>query len=757
MVLLAWSGPGSAAPSVPQGASGEGAIDEGNPRVEARLLVDADQVRAGGPLRVGVHFELDRAWHMYWRNPGQAGLPTELDWSLEGAEVGPIQWPAPHVFEESDGFITTYGYDDEVLLFSEAVVADATPGERELRVDVRFLVCRVRCIPGNLSLRRVVRVGDERRDAPQAVRSLFDETAESLPVEPEALGLELEALYSQSAVRPGDSFRAGIAVLACQRGDATECGAHAPGTRDPTHAFVPDSTPGVELEVTGTRPHPFEASSFLVTLSGLAANEAPEARGDQRLRGVLAVHTPDRGVRHVEVDLPLPRSEAGAEIIALQNPWLEPVASATVVIPFWQALVFALVGGLVLNLMPCVLPVLAIKVAGVAELAHRSRREVRASGAAYLAGILVSMLALSGTVVGLRAAGTSVGWGFQFQEPLFVVAISAVLLVFALNLFGVFEIQFTGGRLAQLGAGGTGTRRSFFEGLLAVIVATPCSAPFLGTAVGFAFASATPVIVAIFCAIGLGLAAPYVLITLVPGWARLVPRTGMWMVHLRHGLGFALLATIVWLLWVVGRTSGVDGVSGLLAFLVALAFSAWLYGAFQSAGLPRVALAAGVPFAALAVAGIPFLPLDAPSPVAQADENGVAMRSFDPAAIEAELGHGRAVFVYFTADWCITCKMNERVVLRDTRVRQELERLQVSTFKADWTRRDDVIRRELARHGRAGVPMYLLYDPDAPASPVVLPELLTVDGLIEALRLAAPQPSGETSTPIRFEREARRP
>jgi thiol:disulfide interchange protein DsbD len=745
IALLALPQLSHAAPSVPEGAYAEGAPDEGNPRVEARLLIDAAEAVPGKPVRLGVHFELDRGWHLYWRNPGQSGLPTELEWQVEGAEVGPVQWPAPRAFEESDGAITTYGYSGEVLLWSEAVFEPGSPVDRAVRVEADFLVCRVRCIPGRVALQRMLRVGSEAQAADSGTRALFDRYAQQLPVPPEELGLELEALYSRSAVRPGDSFRAGIAVIACgDRGpDPDACDRYRPGGRSPAEQFIPERSPDVELVATGSRPHPFSPHSFLVTLEGRAARDEPA--GTDRLRGVLPVRGPDGGVAHLQVDLPLPRAAAGAAVTELDNPWLEPVASRADGVPLGRALLLALLGGLILNLMPCVLPVLAIKIFGITEIAHQRRRDVVASGLAYTAGILVTMTLLAAAVVALRRAGASVGWGFQFQEPLFVAAISAVLLVFALNLFGAFEIHFTGGALGQLGTRGTGNRRSFFEGLLAVVVATPCSAPFLGTAVGFAFASSTPVIVAIFLAIGLGLAAPYVLITLIPAWARIVPRPGPWMLHLRRALGFALIGTIVWLLWVIGRSVGIDGMTGLLAFLVAVAFATWVYGALQQTGRGRLALGAGIGLATLAVAGLARLPLDAPTPEENAAAtNGLGARSFDPSSVSAELEHGRPVFVYFSADWCLTCKVNERVVLADRRVQEELERLDVATFKADWTRRDEAIRAELARFGRAGVPMYLLYSPDAPARPRLLPEFLTVDLVLEALREAAPAVDEQT-------------
>jgi thiol:disulfide interchange protein DsbD len=741
LVLLLGAGAVRAAPPVPESAYGEGARQGDDPRVEARLLIDAGGVRPGEPFSLGVLFDLDRGWHIYWRNPGESGLPTRLDWQIADAAVGPIRWPAPEVFAEQDGLLTTYGYANQVLLTNEVRFEAGTRGEREVRVEADFLVCEVQCIPGRIELHRSLRVGDASTPADRATAEVFEHYAARVPVAPEAIGLELDAVYSQSAIRPGDAFRAAITVVPRAAGGPRL----ALGTRDPATAFVPDRIRSIELDVSGSRRHPFSESGLLVTLDGRATPDDPG--DDERLAGALAVRS-GRRVRYVEVDLTLPRARPGAAVARLENPWLEPtrLAGAAEEVPLWRAILLGLLGGVILNLMPCVLPVLAIKVFGITELAQRSRREMRANGFAYTGGILLSMLALAATVVALRAAGTAVGWGFQFQEPLFIAAISAVLLVFALNLFGVFEIYIDATRLSQVGQSGSGPRRSFFEGLLATVVATPCSAPFLGTAVGFAFASSEPVIFGVFAAIGLGLASPYLLITWVPGWAKLIPRSGPWMLQLRQALGFALIGTIVWLLWVIGRSVGIEGMTGLLAFLVAVAFATWLFGALQAARRTRTALGAALGIGGLAVAGLLALPLEAREarpPDAEAAES-MSWRAFEPSEIRAELAEGRPVFVYFTADWCLTCKVNERMVLEDARVRAELERLDVAIFKADWTRRDERIRSELARFGRAGVPMYLVYGPEAPGHPALLPELLSVDLLVDALREAAPGDAGRS-------------
>jgi thiol:disulfide interchange protein DsbD len=395
-----------------------------------------------------------------------------------------------------------------------------------------------------------------------------------------------------------------------------------------------------------------------------------------------------------------------------------------------HALLLALLGGIILNVMPCVLPVLALKLAAAAELAHASRRHAAAHAAAYAGGVLVTLEALALLVVALREAGTQVGWGFHFQEPYFVSAVTAVVVLFGLNLLGLFEISWIPGGAAALAQRSSGLRRSFFEGLLAVVLATPCTAPFLGSAVGFAFAAGDASVFAVFAAIAAGLALPFVAVVLAPAAARLLPRPGAWMLELRASLGFLLLASAVWLLWVLGRAAGIDAVAAELALLLALAYAVRALGRVQAGAASGRWLLAGGLVAGLAVSGAGVVGMQ---PRAQDGARGLEFRAFDAAAVRAVVESGQPAFVYFTADWCLTCKLNERRVLADERVQAALERSGIARFRADWTRRDAGIARELERHGRAGVPLYLIYAAGDPDHPQLLPELLEVDLVLEAL------------------------
>jgi len=725
---------GDEAPWVPASAYDEAGIHDGEPRLRARLLVDA-----GRPTperaRVGVLFDLDPGWHLYWRNSGDTGLPTELDIRAEGATPGEIRWPAPRAFSEADGAFVTYGYADRVLLMTDLALDPDHAGEYTVAVDADVLICRTECIPAGVSMERSLT--EALVDSPDnlAVTALFERFEAKLPVAPEALGLALEALYAPSAVRPGDRFDAAIAVRTCV-GDAP-CVRWRPGPDTP--AFFPEREAPVRLRDEGALSPDADPSTTLVSLAG-EVDRAPAAPPG-RLEGVLGLQAPDGREAAVRVDLPLPFAEAGSEVTVIGPYWQDAAGSTSPPAPgvgLARAVLLALIGGLILNLMPCVLPVLAIKVFAVAEMAGRSRRELLANGAAYTGGILASMAVLAAGVLALRMAGTQVGWGFQFQSPLFVAGIAVVLVAFAMNLFGAYEISVDVGRAAEIGAEAHGNRRSFFEGLLAVVLATPCSAPFLGTAVGFAFAGSPAVIVAIFLAIGVGLALPFALITLVPGWARFVPRPGPWMLQLRAVLGFALLATVVWLVWLTGGVAGTDGVVALLALLLAVAFGLFVFGALQASERTWLRATVALALVVLVVAGLGLVRTRlAASDGARTVAADGDWEPWAPASIEAALGAGEPVLVVFSADWCITCKMNERVVLRSERVERELDRLGVRVFKADWTRRDETIRRELARHGRAGVPLYLVYDPRRPDEPEVLPELLSAGDLVETLRAAA--------------------
>jgi thiol:disulfide interchange protein/DsbC/DsbD-like thiol-disulfide interchange protein len=689
-------------------ASEEVDLDTGA-RLGASLLADLDEARR--PLAVGVLFELPEGWHLYWHHPGDSGLPPVLDFSFPGsdARAGEIAWPAPRAFREDEDLVT-YGYEGRVLLAAPTLRGEAPPAW--VTVEAHVLACADQCVPASFSLALDLRrlPDTATRDG---MRSTFEQFAAQVPGSATERGLRVEAVAFERRAGPPERFHAALRVQGCAE-DARSCRLGRPDARADFHPYAPE---GWQLRVAPPERDPDVAHAWRISVRGERFPDVePEAL--PQLRGVL-VETTGSETHAVEIALPL-----------RDGPPAQAAPAGAVLL---RALLAGFLGGLILNLMPCVLPVLAIKLFALAELSQQNRRDVFANAGAYTAGILATLLALAGVVIALRAGGQAVGWGFHLQEPGFVAFVAAVVVAFAMNLLGVFEIEVDTGRLGGVGAQATGARRSFFDGLLAVVLATPCSAPFLGTAVGVAFASPAPVIAGIFAAIGLGLAAPFVAVALLPSGARFVPRPGKWMLELRRVLGFALLLTAVWLLWVVGRASGVDAMAALLALLLAVAACAHAFGRWQHAGRRTPAWMVVGALALVFAAGLDRIDLT-PRPARPQPGGAGAPVPFTPEALEAHLAGGAPAFVSFTADWCLTCKVNERRVLADPRVTDALASAGITHFRADWTRRDETIRAALAQLGRAGVPAYALYAPHAKDAPRVLPELLTTDLVVEAVQ-----------------------
>jgi thiol:disulfide interchange protein/DsbC/DsbD-like thiol-disulfide interchange protein len=730
--VLLWACSAAAGAELPATAVRSGAPDEGEPRLEAALLVDATQVKPGEAFRVGVRFRMDPDWHIYWKNPGDSGLSTEVTWDTPGTTVGELRWPFPSTFRTPDGFIVTHGYHGEVLLFAEARASAEAQGALTLSAAVDALVCAERCIPAEMVLTRAVPVGPETlRDA--EATATFDAFQAQVPLGVEGAAHTASLALDAPSLQAGQPFTGTLTV-------AARDGRPVPGVEDAF--FVAERLPGIaKVALTPKAPGQFR-------LEGKAEPGEPPAEAP-RLQGVLRLGTAQAGFQSMELNLAMapvvpapPEAAAAAPVLPLAKPGLPPSVAAPVAAPagaplsLGVALLFAFLGGAILNLMPCVFPVLALKAYGFTRLAQEDRRHVGMHALAYTGGIAGSMGVLAAVVLAVRAGGASVGWGFQFQEPLFVAGVSAVLVAFALNLFGVYHLSTDGTALAGKVDTTSGLARSAGEGVLAVVLATPCSAPLLGTAVGFAFAAGPLTVVATFLALGLGLALPFCVLVMVPGLAKRLPRPGAWMEVGKQLLGFALLGTTVWLVWVMGGLAGVDGMARLLAFLVAVALGAYLYGRSQATEGTGKWVGRGVAVAVLLGMGGFALRFEEASAGRQASTVTEA-QPWEEAAVAAALQAGQPVFIDFTADWCLTCKFNERTVLARQEVRSAFARHQVAFFVADWTRRDARISARLAAHGRAGVPMYLVISPSAPDRPEVLPELLTQDLVIQAVERAA--------------------
>ncbi len=740
----AWAGPvePSELPEVGESAYGEDGFDDGQPRARKRLIVDQGVVRPGDVVRVGVLFEMDPGWHIYWRYSGQGGMETEVEVGI-GEEIGEIRWPEPTVYHEAGGRIITFGYGGRALLYGEVEVPADAEGEIEVRGEVDYLVCEVDCIPGQASLIRRVEVGEESERA-AGEWEWFAYSEGRLPRSGEETGVELQVRYSHTPIGVGEEFRVEISAVGCEETGEPGCVMLGPPPERAADAVVYEGIEAVVLEVARVSAHPEAASGWFVELKGRTTQD--QRTDDGELVVVVRARGADGEFLATEGMELFPRNDteegrklslggvAGEEGEAPgERPGEEPL-------PVWLVLVLAFLGGALLNLMPCVFPVLAVKVFSFVQLVQEERQSVLAHSMCYTAGIVGSLMALAAVVIGLQVVGTQVGWGFQFQEPLFIAVVGAVVVVFALNLFGVFEVTLSPGKLQEVVNEPPSHRRSVGEGVLAVVLATPCSAPFLGTAVGFALASSPVMIGLIFFVLGLGLAAPFVVLTLVPGAAKVLPRPGAWMGVFKQFLGFALLGTAIWLLWLMGQMTGIGGATRVMAFLLACAMGVWVFGLTQFRS--RRAKWVGLAVAVVMVVGTGFVTLRFEEPVpADGEETSsggpIAWKVWSEEVVEAELQAGRAVFVDFTADWCITCKVNEANVLEHPSVLEAIEEYDVAMVMADWTRRDERIRLKLAEFGKAGVPMYLMYSPGDPPNPRVLPELLTRDRVISEMREAS--------------------
>ena len=716
---------------VPPSAQDKGIHVHGDTHTDVRLLSEYEQVRPGDEFRVGIFFQLDEDWHIYWENPGDAGLPTQITWHGEGLEFSSLEWSAPGLYYEADGELTTFGYDGEVLLFSHARVADDAEGPIELSAHVEYLACRHECVSDDHRLSHTLSVGEESVAASKSIRKLFDDYAMQVPQRSEAVGIDTHAekITEEEAV---------LQVILCADNDE-DCPEMDVTYEEVEYAFVNTADSDVEVEVLSVESHPSASLGWELRLQILSEMPFEPAQ----LAGVMRLDDGHGSVVPIHVATPLANAPDFVELAAAtagdlstDNP--SPVgddSSPSLI----YVLLLAFLGGLILNLMPCVFPVLAIKVSSFTEMVQRDRSGILGNAAAYTGGITASMLVLGAVVVALRVGGTQVGWGFQFQQPLFLAALAVVIVLFALNTFDVYQVSLSSKSLAETTESSTGMRRSFAEGILAVVLATPCSAPFLGTAVGFALTANAATILLIFFVLGLGLASPFVVLTLIPGADRILPKPGAWMGYLKKFLGFALLAAAIWIVWLVGRVAGVNAMGQVLAILGAVSLAVWMFGQVQYRPWDRLkGLTVAASLFVVGITAMVFLPLDdsgaqlgATAGAEAAQEDGsITWLEWSYQTVEEQLADERAVFVNFTADWCLTCKANERNAIGTDRVRRAALANDVAMIKGDWTTPDDTIRAEIESFGKGGVPMYLFY-PAGQNEPEVLPELLTPQMLVD--------------------------
>ncbi len=680
-------------------------------RITAELVSMTGSATPGSTLVLAVRQDIEPGWHTYWRNPGDSGGATTLNWRLpEGWEAGDIVWPLPE--RQPLSGLMNYGYSDVVYLpVPITVPADAAPGQMlDLSVTALFLVCSAEmCVPDELTLGLRLPVGEadqtplETRHA-SAIQAVLESS-------PRPAGL------SARIVRGDD----GVLTLAVT-GDAVQ----RPEGPGPVYFFPFE---GGIIDHAAPQTGTWGPEGLSLTLAPGGKVRAGGLAGP--VGGVITTGGGAFEIIAEPGDLPGGIS-GGGTLAAADGDSARPFEVATLL----QAALLALVGGLILNLMPCVFPVLAMKAAALARAAHEPQA-ARRDGLMFLAGVLVTFLLLAGLMLGLRAAGEAVGWGFQLQSPVVVLSLSLLTLAVGLNLSGVYHIgqslQGLGeARLSRL-PGGTG---AFFTGVLAVAVAAPCTAPFMAAALGAALIMPWGAALIVFLMLGLGLALPFVAVAFSPALLARLPRPGPWMDRMKGLLAFPMYATALWLAWVAARQAGSEVLAlGLVAGLM-LALALWLWGARQ-AGAGRWTLILGTLSLVATIAALVLVTRMEPvSPTGAAStEAGPEAGVWSAEAVTAARAEGRPVLVNFTADWCVTCKINERVALSSGQVRAAMDETNAVYLVGDWTVRDPAITRELERHGRSGVPLYLLYAPGAEA-PRVLPQLLTPGLVAEAIREA---------------------
>ncbi len=682
-------------------ASAQSGWSRGDPIIEAELVSEQSVLAPGDTFHIGLHQIMPEGWHTYWRNPGDNGLPVEIDWTApDGVTVGEIVWPAPIELPLTDA-IMDYGYKGELVLpMPVSVPADYAGAMLTLRADATWLVCEVICVPEERTLSLTLDVGPEA----QRDEAGYWYIREALDAEP-----QLDPSVSATL-----SIEGGRVILELTGGDFAN-----PEAIENLR-FFPYET-GVIRNAGEQGIQAGEGTTLVLMEPGYAAAGAGRDRQD----GVVSWQSSQSGMRRAIVVEAGPGSGGyGLAPVSGGVPASDGVSTGLL-----SLVLLAFGGGLILNLMPCVFPVLSIKVLKFVQAAHADTGAVRRQGVFFLAGVLLSFVGLAAALVVLREVGLPVGWGFQLQVPLVVALLALLLFAIGLNLMGAFEV---GTRMMGLGAGladQPGWKGAFFTGVLAVVVAAPCVGPLAAGALGLALTQPAPVVLLVAAAMGLGLAAPFVIFSLSPTLLRFLPKPGAWMVTFRQFLAFPMFASVIWLSWVLTLQSGPIALVFLGAAMLALSFAIWAHG--QGHTIWSVIAIAALLGGVVSIVTIARLPTTTST---QTLSGRVEPWSHERVAELQAMG--QPVFVDVTAAWCVTCQINKLTVLDSEMVEDAFDRLGVASLRADWTNRDETIANLIADHGQAGVPLYLLY-PASGGEARVLPTVLSSGPLVDALEWAA--------------------
>ncbi len=675
-------------------------------QVSLQLVSETTTLQPGQTHWLALHMRIGGGWHTYWRNPGDTGLETSIDWQLPaGISAGEMRWPVPEVIAEPP--LYTFGYHGSLYYLIPLTVAENYQGADKISIkaEVNWLECKEVCLPGSQVIELGLTVSAQQAQADAQWQETFAAARSMLPLE--------ESEWQISARYNGDRLQ--IEALPPEWFSSELTGLQ----------FYPYQTMLVKYADQQTLSRSGKSYLLSVTL------DANRTETPSRIEGVLVAEPGWRGEgseKGLQINIPLTQGQ-------IRQGTANGPAS------IWLALLFSFLGGIILNLMPCVLPVLSIKILGFVQQAHEEKTKAWHHGALFTGGVLASFWILAGTLLILRAGGEQLGWGFQLQSPLFLIFLSVFMLLFGLSMFGVFEIGTSLTTVANKTQGASGLFGSFISGVTATVVATPCTAPFMGSALGFALTQPAWISMTIFTFLGLGMAAPYVLLSSIPALLKFVPRPGRWMESLKQFMGFLLVATVIWLLWVLGLQAGSNVVIFIMLILLLVSVGGWIYGRWGHLAMPPKTRVIATIIAAVFILAPTVYGLTNWKTFA-ADVNlggvtkaeGMAWENFDEEKIQAARAAGRAVFVDFTAAWCLSCQVNEKVAFGNAEVQQAFHDKNILPLKADWTSRDEKITRALAAFGRNSVPLYVYYPAKTGSEPVILPEIISPGIVLEALK-----------------------
>lgn len=715
---------------------GLGFTNQNSTHVKVNLIQEEETIQPNRPFWVAIRLEIEEGWHVYWKNPGDAGIPVKVNWKLpEGFQVNSLQWPFPEKFDLEK--LVGFGYEKEVVFLAQLTPpATFTSGtELPLQAQIHWLVCSPgNCQPGSTSVNLTVKVEDTTPHLNPQYESLFSKAWEKLP----KFYSDIKTIHKEGIVQLQ------LPVADIYEQDSNE------------FYFFPEQNNMIDhtIEpVVAMNDNP--TTNYIINLKG---SDTIGVKSNQNLKGVLVVQNKGDGrVQAFDIDSPI-YNQTGQELanfvsepsnaFSVGSSLVKPNPSSVAANAFngslSLAILFAFIGGIILNLMPCVLPVMSFKVMSFVKMAGQSRTLTMKHGLTFSLGVLISFWALAGGMLLLRAYGQSVGWGFQLQQPVFVIILASILFIFSLSLFGVFEwgvgiASWAGQTESDTAQQSSSYLSSFLSGVLATAVATPCTGPFLGSAVGFAVTLPVFQALLIFTALGMGMCFPYLLLASFPAWLRFIPKPGAWMETFKQLTGFLLLATVLWLLWVFSAQTNTFSLICLLAGFLCFSIGAWLYGRMHFSLISktkRVIVYASILLAVGIGCQLILYPRaswnTSETTLSQGQEGAKGWETFSPERVVALQQAGKPVLIDFTAKWCLICQANH-LALTNEAVEQKLDEAGVIKMKADWTKNDPVITAELSKFGRNSVPLYVLYGTKPGQEPIILPQILTPDIVIEHL------------------------